>query len=103
MAMKLLGGHSRYEVVNQITFNQLTFSLSTKPYIEEIYVNGMPFEQHSARIFIIVNVHEVEHKNKKTDSLRNSVECSLSRTYRIRNFVMNHYIQLTAFDRGRIE
>lgn len=53
---EVAGGHSRYEVVNQITFNNLTNSLSTKRRVDVILlINGLP----------------VAHIEEKDESLQN--------------------------------
>jgi len=40
---EIAGGHSRYEVVNQVTFNNLTYSLSDKRRIDiMLLINGLP-------------------------------------------------------------
>lgn len=53
---EVAGGHSRYELVNQITFNHLAFSLSTKRRIDLLLlINGLP----------------VAHIEEKDESLQN--------------------------------
>ncbi|GJM47972.1 type I restriction endonuclease subunit R [Weissella soli] len=53
---EVAGGHSRYEVVNQITFNNLTLSLSSKRRVDVILlINGLP----------------VAHVEEKDESLQN--------------------------------
>ncbi|HAT55860.1 MAG TPA: type I restriction endonuclease subunit R [Lactobacillus sp.] len=53
---EVAGGHSRYEVVNQITFNNLTYTLSTKRRIDVLLlINGLP----------------VAHIEEKDESLQN--------------------------------
>lgn len=53
---EVAGGHSRYEVVNKITFNNLTYTLSTKRRIDVLLlINGLP----------------VAHIEEKDESLQN--------------------------------
>lgn len=53
---EVAGGHSRYEVVNQITFNELPFTLSKKRRIDVmLLINGLP----------------VAHVEEKDESLQN--------------------------------
>ncbi len=53
---EVAGGHSRYEIVNQITFNDLTFSLSSKRRVDIVLlINGLP----------------VAHVEEKDESLQN--------------------------------
>src|SRR5699024_1127512 len=53
---EVAGGHSRYELVNQVTFNHLAFSLSTKRRIDLLLlINGLP----------------VAHIEEKDESLQN--------------------------------
>lgn len=53
---EVAGGHSRYEVVNQITFNELPFTLSKKRRIDVmLLINGLP----------------VAHIEEKDESLQN--------------------------------
>lgn len=53
---EVAGGHSRYEIVNQITFNNLAYSLSTKRRVDIILlINGLP----------------VAHVEEKDESLQN--------------------------------
>lgn len=66
---EVAGGHSRYEVVNQITFNELPFTLSQKRRIDVmLLINGLPVAHIEEKDESLQNQWSAFEQLKKYDS-----------------------------------